>query len=274
MVASHKPDKVFSDDVYNPIHVGRAISKFSPSDMGGIMGDDTGKNISRKNGEYCELTAVYWAWRNMPDEVKYVGLAHYRRYFETRFTNGNIQDIFKECDVVLARPYLHDRYMEFKLARELTMEDEVILLKVLKRLFPKYEQTIIDYLYGFEDYPYNMFVMPRNVFDGYCEFLFSVLFECDKLMLPMPYTCSRRRMGYIGEFLLPIYCLHQGFHIRTEPVVSMLGEQHSDEKQHDLRQRLKIKMLKVIYDKHKPRSLDDMCMQSVLTGLKADGIKV
>lgn len=28
LVASHKPDKVYCDDVYTPIHVGRAISKY------------------------------------------------------------------------------------------------------------------------------------------------------------------------------------------------------------------------------------------------------
>ena len=36
---------------------------------------------------------------------------------------------------------------------------------------------------------------------------------------------------------------------------------------------LKIEVLKKIYDKHKPKSIEDMCMQSVLIGLKNDGIK-
>ena len=66
LVASHKPDRVYHDDVYTPIHVGRAISKFK-NEMADMIGDDTGDNISSKNGEFCELTAIYWAWKNLKD---------------------------------------------------------------------------------------------------------------------------------------------------------------------------------------------------------------
>lgn len=270
LVASHKPDKVYRDDVYTPIHVGRAISKYK-EEMADMIGDDTGDNISAKNGTYCELTATYWAWKNLKD-VEYVGLAHYRRYFETKFTNVNIDKIFESCDVVIAQPYLHDRYNEMKMARTLVMEDEVIFLKVFKKLYPEYEQTLIDYLYGFKDYPYNMFVMKRKTFDEYCTFLFAILAECEKLMKPMSYTSSNRRLGYIAEYLLPIFCLHHHLRIRTEPVVSFLGDKGDRSK--NVKQEIKIELLKKIYDKHKPICIEDMCMQSVLVGLKNDGLKV
>src|SRR5690606_30568347 len=47
-----------------------------------IIGDDVGDHISHKNCHFAELTAAYWAWKNMaqlgtPDHV---GLFHYRRY--------------------------------------------------------------------------------------------------------------------------------------------------------------------------------------------------
>lgn len=270
LVASHKPDKVYRDDVYTPIHVGRAISKYK-EEMANMIGDDTGDNISAKNGTYCELTATYWAWKNLKD-VEYIGLAHYRRYFETKFTNENIDKIFENCDVVIAQPYLHDRYNEMKMARTLVMEDEVIFLKVFKKLCPEYEQTLIDYLYGFKDYPYNMFVMKRKTFDEYCTFLFAILSECEKLMKPLSYTNSNRRLGYIAEYLLPIFCLHHHLRIRTEPVVSFLGDKGDGSR--NVKQEIKIELLKKIYDKHKPACIEDMCMQSVLVGLKNDGLKV
>lgn len=270
LVASHKPDKVYADNVYTPIHVGRAISKYK-DEMSDMIGDDAGDNISEKNGAYCELTAIYWAWKNLKD-VEYIGLAHYRRYFETKFTEENIDEIFRSCDVILAEPYLHDRYNEMKMARSLDMEDEVIFLKVFKKLYPEYEQTLIDYLYGFKDYAYNMFVMRRDLFDEYCKFLFSILFECEHLMKPMVYTCSARRLGGIAEFLLPIFCLHHHLRIRTEPVVPYVGEKGVRSKY--IKQRLKIKLLKKIYDKYKPKCIEDMCIPSVLVGLKNDGIDI
>ena len=234
-----------------------------------MIGDDTGDNISSKNGEFCELTAIYWAWKNLKD-ADYIGLAHYRRYFETKFTSANIEDVFKTHDVILAKPYLHDRYNEMKMARTLDMEDEVIFLKVFKKKYPEYEQSLIDYMYGFRDYPYNMFIMRWNLFDEYCKFLFSILFECERLMKPLSYTCSSRRLGYIAEYLLPIFCLHNKLRIHTEPVVSFIGEK--GEAPRKIKQEIKIQILKKIYDKHKPKSIDDMCMQSVIIGLKNDGI--
>lgn len=87
MVCCHKPCEMppDSDGIFLPIHVGAAISDI---DMGMQRDDQVDglpcDNISAKNKSYCELTAVYWAWKNIrkvyPD-LEYVGLNHYRRFF-------------------------------------------------------------------------------------------------------------------------------------------------------------------------------------------------
>ena len=82
LVAVHKAGDVIHDEIYTPIHVGKANAGI---DLG-WMGDDTGDNISAKNQNYCELTAVYWAWKNLKD-VDYVGLCHYRRFLDLTATH-------------------------------------------------------------------------------------------------------------------------------------------------------------------------------------------
>ena len=94
LVACHKADpNIIKNDIYFPIQVGKSLN--SELDLG-FQCDDTGDNISDKNGSYCELTALYWAWKNIKN-VDYIGLCHYRRYFGKKKplvsiikTSGNI----------------------------------------------------------------------------------------------------------------------------------------------------------------------------------------
>ena len=91
LICYHKPAHLLKDNILTPIHVGRALAKEkmdheSPNYkwlINNMIGDDTGNNISKKNGSYNEMTCLYWAWKNYdklgnPD---YIGLMHYRRHF-------------------------------------------------------------------------------------------------------------------------------------------------------------------------------------------------
>lgn len=75
LVAYHKPSPLIASDIFLPIHVGKKLSNVELN----IQGDDSGDNISEKNGIYCEMTALYWAWKNL--DADYIGLCHYRRFF-------------------------------------------------------------------------------------------------------------------------------------------------------------------------------------------------
>ena len=77
LVAAHKRFPIPTADGYLPILVG-AVKNY----QSGIkyQRDDEGYNISSKNPNYNELTAVYWAWKNLKD-VDAIGLVHYRRLF-------------------------------------------------------------------------------------------------------------------------------------------------------------------------------------------------
>ena len=62
-----------------PIQVGAALNGQA---IDGMIRDDTGDNISEKSRSFCELTALYWAWKNLDSDA--IGLVHYRRYFARR----------------------------------------------------------------------------------------------------------------------------------------------------------------------------------------------
>ena len=73
-VMTHKKIAVIPDPAYVPLHVGRAGS----GELG-YIGDHTGEHISEKNPRYCELTGLYWLWKNVRCDI--IGICHYRRYF-------------------------------------------------------------------------------------------------------------------------------------------------------------------------------------------------
>nr|MCR4673462.1 DUF4422 domain-containing protein [Lachnospiraceae bacterium] len=75
-VSLHDDFFVADNKLLEPIQVGTALAERK---IENVIHDNEGKNISEKNKMYCELTAQYWAWKNMPD-LDYYGFFHYRRY--------------------------------------------------------------------------------------------------------------------------------------------------------------------------------------------------
>ena len=85
IIATHKEYDMPSDNMYIPVQVGAEGKK----DIG-YQRDNTGYNISYKNAMYCELTGLYWAWRNL--DADYIGLVHYRRHFKGKNKSHNVMD--------------------------------------------------------------------------------------------------------------------------------------------------------------------------------------
>ena len=153
LVCCHKPDKFICDDIYMPIHVGKANSKMNL----GIQGDDTGDNISSENSHFCELTGLYWAWKNLQN-VDYIGLCHYRRYFNfndkgtpfSDFTIASSSDlgklnletpdmdaIFAKYDAVVAKPRVYPYSLAVDYCVCQVSEDFRTLSAIVKELYPE-----------------------------------------------------------------------------------------------------------------------------------------
>ena len=115
LVCCHKPCELPNGDIYLPIQVGKKCSNL---DLGiqsdcEINGQDC-ENISEKNNIYCEMTAAYWAWKNIRKlypNIDYIGLCHYRRYFNINWSRLDSVKIFARkmaaIDEELLRYYIN-----------------------------------------------------------------------------------------------------------------------------------------------------------------------
>lgn len=203
-----------------------------------ILRDYTGDNISNENLMYNEYCGFYWLWKNYPLK-DYVGLNHYRRYYDNYENLPDISKIFSDYDIILnkrldlkfndGKPYNNREWYAFWH----NVEDFDILEELIHEKYP-------DYIDGFDEmknctyiYPSSMFIMDKSTFNEYCEFIFSVLKDyrekcgyntvddCirhveankDKYIKPhLPYytvEMQSRIIGYIAERVLLTFLKHK-----------------------------------------------------------------
>lgn len=220
LVAQHKEAEVFHNDVYTPIQVGKAISKV---DLG-ILGDDTGDNISKLNPYFCELTAQYWAWKNMKD-VEYVGLCHYRRYFKTVFTESNVENILGDNEIVLVKGFhLSENILNWWQRGFVSEDIDSFYLYMLQKYANKKNVFENFFVRGCYLNPSNMFVCKKSLFDEFCEWQFHLLFELKEILPLVGHYKEKRILGYFAEALLPFYAYEHKLKVKEIPSVSMVGD--------------------------------------------------
>lgn len=231
-VAYHKPAPLIANGLYQPLHVGRALAT---ADLG-MPGDDTGDHISGRNGDYCELTALYWIWRNVRD-LDYVGLCHYRRVpwwgvipaLPQSATQPNnffsipqvpYGDLAQGMTLALAAGMAAGADM--LLPRKVTlipMRDQWVryhdgaifdlALRVLLRRHPDFAEAAAAALAASAYHLWNMFFMRRELFDGYAAWLFGLLFELEETARrDRPELWQPRMAGFLAERLFNIYLEH------------------------------------------------------------------
>lgn len=233
-VAYHKDAQRVKSDILTPIHVGRAVaSEKTKAELSDMIGDDTGDNISVKNPNYCELTALYWAWKNC--DADYVGLCHYRRFFNLNFYNSidttynftpdflktikmddkSIEDTMKNLDIVLpsiynTHPFGLPKYTMTNYdfyCQEHTKEHLDTVIDIIHNDFPQYSDSVKEYMQSKKSFFFNMFIMKRKYFDDYMEWLFHILNKVEK-ELPIPEDAYQSRIyGFLAERLLNIFII-------------------------------------------------------------------
>lgn len=200
IIAIDKEYRVPNNNLYLPIHAGAAGHAPLP-----YIGDDSGDQISEKNNLYCELTALYWAWKNLPDDI--IGLFHYRRYFREPkrkeiLTEKSMLSLLKNSSVILPKKrhyWIETGKSQFIHAHgSYSLE---VLEKVLSEKYPDYVPAYNLWMNRTYGHRFNMMIMPREQLNRYCTWLFDLLFEVERNMN----TPSPRIMGHLAERLLDVW---------------------------------------------------------------------
>lgn len=195
------------EDWLEPVQAGSALGTRIIANLR----DDTGKNISYKNRNYSELTALYWLWKNrLQGEDSghiYYGLMQYRRRLQV-----SEDDLYRleanEVDVVLPYPMIYEPDISVHPKRYLKEVDWKTLLIALKKLHPEYAKAFPEVLSQPYFYNYNIILARKPVLADYCQWLFPVLELVEELSVPKGKDRADRYIGYIGEVLETLYFIH------------------------------------------------------------------
>lgn len=188
------------------IQVGAALTKERVADLT----DDTGENISIKNTNYCELTALYWVWKNRlcgENGVEYYGLFHYRRFLDI-LDADMVRMAEKGIDVVLPYPTIHEPDIREHHSRYVKEDDWMAMRQALQELQPSYAEAY-DEIFGQQYmYNYNILIAKKEVLKDYCQWLFPILERTEELSNPKSCDRADRYIGYLGENLLTLYFMY------------------------------------------------------------------
>ncbi|HIU70980.1 MAG TPA: DUF4422 domain-containing protein [Candidatus Enterosoma merdigallinarum] len=193
--------------------------------------DDTGINIAEKNESYCELTLLYWIWKNIKT-VDYVGLMHYRRFFyhplpyllKRQFVPYSSEELLAslkdEKTILLPKKFKVNHFyflksifhkLPFKTYKDVFIsinfpKDLEKTRQTIQALYPNYVDSFDKVLNSKSIHYGNVMVCSTKIFDEYCTFLFTILEQLEKEIDISNYIGNQRRLfGYVGEVLVDTF---------------------------------------------------------------------
>lgn len=204
------------------------------------IGDNTGDNISKENRKYSEITVLYWVWKNYEKigNPNYIGFMQYRRHFllkgnsfdgikadnfnqiyidkipnnyakEIGLTEENILSILKNHDGIVA---CNDTKQSIRNYNETHFSQDIKYYNKTLEIIDTSWQKIAPAAHRYERETYHSwsqcFVVKKEIFFEYCEFLFDVLKKLDDFCKDDYQKLSieqQRILGYAAENLWGIY---------------------------------------------------------------------
>lgn len=217
IVATHKKYQMPEDEMYFPLQVGSELNKKKLDPL--YLRDNVGDNISSLNPCFCELTGLYWAWKNL--DADYIGLVHYRRHFGKRKKNKNIfknvltyDELFPylgNIKVFVPRKrkyYIETLYSHYAHTHYAIQLD--ITRMIINEKYPEYVNAYDKVLNKCSGYMFNMMIMEQELLDTYCDWLFDILFELEKRIDMSNLSAFQSRfLGRVSEIIFNVWLEYQ-----------------------------------------------------------------
>lgn len=226
LVAAHKKYRMPDDSIYFPIHVGKEGKDLVLD----YTGDNTGDHISQKNATFCELTGIYWAYKNLAAD--YVGLVHYRRHFTLQrkgdkfasiLNRQELEQLLQETSIILPKKrnyFIETNYSHYIHAHH--REGLDMLGEIIKSDYKEYAAAYDTMMNRTSAHMFNMFIMRRDYFDEYCEWLFEILFQIEERLDISDYSVYEARVfGFLAERMLDIWLETKQLPYKELPVMFM-----------------------------------------------------
>ena len=235
LIAAHKEYRMPEDDLYVPVQVNCAGQN---DRFAGYAHDDEGENISSKNPGYCELTALYWGWKNL--SCDYLGLVHYRRHFTgkgkgdkwqrilTGREAGDLLEQLAKQDVFVILPkkrYYMIETLYSHYAHSHHEEDLKAAAGAIHTYYPDYADAYVEVMKRRSAHMFNMCIMRKDLLDEYCTWLFDLLERIEQELDISSYTdFDKRVFGRISELLLDVWITKHQIAYHELPVINLEGE--------------------------------------------------
>ena len=186
LVGYIKPSFLFKSKILTPIHLGREVEKefskdgiVSDSDINWLhnncIGDNSDDNISNQNRRIGFLTGTYWAWKNYEKlgNPLYFGSFGYQKLLEPSF----LEDI-KKFDIVLpeeSKLLLENNKIQFIAWHSENLYESMI--RIFSNIYPDEVENFEGYLNLSWGYYHEIYVMKKNIFFDFCNWIFPLLFS-------------------------------------------------------------------------------------------------
>lgn len=169
--------------------------------------DDLNDNISEKNKNYSELTAIYWAWKNIDKGI--IGIEHYRRRFchkKEPLETDIIEEKLQDHDMIVTKKVFRPNILKRDYEKHHIIEDLKVTREVILELYPEYTQVFDIVMTRDWYHSLNMFITKKETFNAYCSWLFDILFAVeDRIEVCGRDVYQARVFGFLSERLLDVW---------------------------------------------------------------------